>query len=63
MGISKSLGTHILENHLDNWFELFFGRALDQMGQKCKLWAKFGPKSIFCGGGVKLLVYSYQGIN
>ena len=34
MGISKSLGTHILENHLDNWFELFFGRALDQMGQK-----------------------------
>jgi len=35
MGVSKSFGTNITENHLDNLSALFFGQALDQMGQKC----------------------------
>ena len=34
MGLSKSFGTNITENHLDNLFASFFGQALDQMGQK-----------------------------
>ena len=46
---------------------LFFGQALDKMGQKCPYLAKnvsFGPKIHFFGGeGVKLLVSSYQGTN
>ena len=29
MGESKSFGTNITENHLDNLFALFFGQALD----------------------------------
>ena len=46
MGVSKSFGTNITENHLGNLSALFFGQALDQMGQKC--WylaqnASFGP--------------------
>ena len=67
----KSFGTRITENHLGNLFALFFGRALDQMGQKCRYLAKnarfgpnlavFWPKSIFSGYEVKLLVPSYQG--
>ena len=40
MGVSKSFGTHIKENHLGNLFELFFGQALDQMGQKGRYLAK-----------------------
>ena len=36
MGVSKSFGTNITENHLDNLSALFFGQALDQMGQKCR---------------------------
>ena len=47
-GESKSFGTHITEN-LDTLFALVFGRAWDQMGQKCQylakksqFWAKFG---------------------
>ena len=46
MGVSKSFGTNITENHLHNLSALFFGRALDQMGQKCQYLAKkanFGP--------------------
>ena len=35
MGVSKSFGTNITENYLDNLSALFFGQALDQMGQKC----------------------------
>ena len=35
MGVSKSFGTNITENHLGNLSALFFGQALDQMGQKC----------------------------
>ena len=55
MGVSKSFGTNITENHLDNLPALFFGQALDQMGQKCRYLAQnasfgpylaiFGPKS------------------
>ena len=40
MGVSKSFGTNITENHLDNLSALFFGQALDQMGQKCRYLAK-----------------------
>ena len=32
MAVSKSFGTYITENHLDNLSALFFGQALDQMG-------------------------------
>ena len=53
MGVSKSFGTNITENHLDNLFASFFGQALDQMGQKCRFWTKFGhfwaKKPNFCG--------------
>merc|ERR1711952_184166 len=31
MGVSKSFGTNITENHLDNLSAMFFGQALDQM--------------------------------
>ena len=60
MGVSKSFGTNITENHQDNLSALFFGQALDQMGQKCRYLAKnasfgpnlavFGPKVQFFGG-------------
>ena len=63
MRVSKSLGTNITENHLDNLFALFFGQALDQMGQKCRylaqnaslgqIWPFLGPKSNFLGSGSK----------
>ena len=46
MGVSKSFGTNLTENHLDNLSALFFGQALDQMGQKCRYLAQnasFGP--------------------
>ena len=45
-GVSKSFGTNITKNHLDNLSALFFGQALDQMGQKCRYlaqYASFGP--------------------
>ena len=35
-GRGKCFGTHITENHLGTLFALFFGRAFDQMGQKCQ---------------------------
>ena len=50
MGVSKSFGTNITENHLDNLSALFFGQALDQMGQKCRYLAVFGPKSLIFMG-------------
>ena len=50
MGVSKSFGTNITENHLDNLSALFFGQALDQMGQ---IWPFLGPKSNFLGSGSK----------
>merc|ERR1739836_296440 len=60
MGVSKSFGTNTTENHLDNFSALFFGQALDQMGQKCRYLAQntsfgpnlavFGPKIQFFGG-------------
>ena len=46
MGVSKSFGTNITENHFGNLSALFFGQALDQMGQKCRYLAQnasFGP--------------------
>ena len=74
MGVSKSFGTNITENHFDNLSALFFGQALDQMGQKipifgpkCQFLAKFGrfwaPNPIFWGQGVKILVPSYRDSN
>ena len=39
-GVSKSFGTNITENHLDNLSALFFGQALDKMGQKCRYLAQ-----------------------
>ena len=50
MGVSKSFGTNITENHLDNLSALFFGQALDKMGQ---IWPFLGPKSNFLGAGSK----------
>ena len=60
MGVSKSFGTNITENHLGNLSALFFGQAIDQMGQKCPYLAKnasfgqnlaiFGQKIQFLGG-------------
>ena len=60
MELSEGFGTNITENHLDNLSALFFGQALDQMGQKCRYFAKnvsfgpklavFGPKINFFGG-------------
>ena len=53
MGLSKSFGTNITENHLDNLSALFFGQAVDQRGQK----------SNFLGAGSKNLVPSYRDSN
>ena len=63
MGVSKSFGTNITENHFGNLFALFFGQALDQLGQKCQYLAQnasvgpnltvFGPKIRFLGAGSK----------
>ena len=60
MGVSKSFGTNITENHFGNLSALFFGQALDQMAKNADIWPKmpvfgpnlavFGPKSIFFGG-------------
>ena len=65
MGVSESFGTNITENHLDNLSTLFFGQALDQMGQKCTYLAKnasfrpnlvaFGPKIHILRGWSKTL--------
>jgi len=58
--VSKSFGTNITVNYLDNLSALFFGQTLDQMGQKCRYLAQnasfgpnlavFGPKIQFFGG-------------
>ena len=64
MGVSKSFGTNITENHQDYLSALFFGQELDQMGQKCRYLAQnasfrpnlavFGPKiQFFWGAGSK----------
>ena len=63
MGVSKSFGTNITENHLGNLFELFVGQELDQMGQKCPYLARkasfgpnlavFGPNILIPTGGSK----------
>ena len=59
-GVSKSFGTNITENHIHNLSALFFGQALDQMGQKCRYLAQnasfwpnlavFGPKILIFRG-------------
>ena len=49
-GVSKRFGTNWTENHLDNLSALFFGQALDQMGQ---IWPFLGPRSNFLGAGSK----------
>ena len=64
MGVRKSFGTNITENHLDNLSALFFGQSLDQMGQKCRYLAKyvsfwpnltvFEPKILVQGGWSKV---------
>ena len=70
MGVSKSFGTNrTTENHLGNLSTLFFGQALDQMGQKCRylaenasfgqIWPFWGQKPTIWRQGVKLLVTSY----
>ena len=56
MEVSKLFGTHITEK--PNTQQLFFGRALDQMGQNAHIWPKMPvlgqicpflyQKSIFC---------------
>ena len=46
MGVSKSFGTNITENHIHKLSALFFGQALDKMGQKCRYLAQGG---ITCG--------------
>ena len=56
---SKGFGTHITEKkHLGTLFALFFGRAWDEMGQKCQYLAKnaiFGPNlAVF---GTKILIF------
>ena len=61
--VSKSFGTNIMENHFGNLSALFFGQALDQVGQKCRYLAQnasfgpnlafLGPKSNFLGAGSK----------
>ena len=63
MGVSKRVGTNITENLFSNLSALFFGQALDQMGQKCRylaqnaslgqIWPFLGPKSNFLGSGSK----------
>ena len=73
MGVSKSFGTNITENHQNNLSAIFMGQALDQMGQKCRYLAQnasfgpnlavFGPQIQFLGEGVKLLVPSYRESN
>ena len=60
MGVSKSFGTNITENHQDNLSALFFGQALDRIGEKCRYLAQnasfgpnlaiFGPQIQFFGG-------------
>ena len=49
MGVSKSFGTNITENHLDNLSALFFGQALDQMGQNCRYLAQNASFGVYFG--------------
>ena len=46
MGVSKSFGTNITENHFGNLSALFFGQALKK-GQKCQYFAQNDQKCIF----------------
>jgi len=63
MGVSKSFGTNITENHLDNLSALFFGQAFIKWAKNADIWPKMpvlgqirpflGPKSNFLGAGSK----------
>ena len=60
-GVSKSFVTNITENHLDNLAALFFGQALDQMGQKCRYLAKnasFGPNLAVFGPEIQSYLWA-----
>ena len=46
MGVSKSFGNNITENHLDNLSALFVGQALDQRGQNTHIWPKMLVENI-----------------
>ena len=67
MGVSKSFGTNITENHFGNLSALFFGQALDQLVQKCRYLAQnasfWAQNPIFWGQGVKIFVPSYRDSN
>ena len=73
VGVSKSFGNNIIENHLDNLSALFFGQASDQMGQKCRylaqnaslgqIWPFWAQNPIFWAQGVKILVPTYRDSN
>ena len=54
MGVSKSFGTNITENHLDNLSALFFGQALDQIGQKCRYLDNQRRCNLICEVGCKM---------
>ena len=59
MEVSESFGTNITENHLGNLSPLFFIQAIDQMGQKCRYFAKnvsFGPNLAVLGP--KILIFT-----
>ena len=47
MGVSKSFGTNITENHFGNLSALFFGQAWEEMGKKCQYLAQNDQKCIF----------------
>ena len=71
-GVSESFGTTITEIHLGNLSALFFGQALDQMGQKSRYLAEnasfgpnlavLGPKSNFLGAWSKIFGTLLSGI-
>ena len=51
------IGLRSDKNHLGTLFALLFGRAWDQMGQKCQYLAKnanIGPKILILTGGSKI---------
>ena len=73
MRVSKRFGTHVTEEPLRQLVCIVFwsgmgsnGPKMTIFGQKCQFRAnfgRFGAKNSFIGGGVILLVPSYQGTN
>ena len=73
-GVRKGLGNHIMEKPPRELVRIVFwpsirsnGPKMPIFGHKYQFWAKFGSfwakNPFFFGGGVKLLVSSYQGTN